>query len=147
MIPAQHVVASARKWLGTPYRHHGCAIQKECDCVGLVVGTGQTAGVKIEYAARDYSQHPKAEKILGECEKRLIVRECNPLHDLVPGEVVAMVIRGNIEPQHLGVIGDFEGRLTLIHAFNKRNAVVEHTLTDWWRKRIVRVFRYHGVDY
>lgn len=144
-----YVVAEARKWLGTPYQHHGRRLGAACDCVGLIVGVGQAMDLNL-YDRYDYSDHPTAEKLLTECAAvldELPWRKDDGPVQLVAGMAVAMVVRAGIRPQHLAIIGEHEGRLTIIHAFNKHKRVVEHTLSPWWRDRIVRVYHYPGVIY
>jgi len=34
------VVAEARTWLGTPFKHQGCLKGVACDCIGLIKGVG-----------------------------------------------------------------------------------------------------------
>ncbi|HEX4298393.1 MAG TPA: peptidase P60, partial [Devosia sp.] len=36
------VVAAARQWLGTPYRHQGATLGAGCDCLGLLRGVWRT---------------------------------------------------------------------------------------------------------
>ena len=38
MMVADEVLAEARHWIGTPYRHGGSKCQVGCDCLGLVRG-------------------------------------------------------------------------------------------------------------
>lgn len=141
------IIECARTWVGTPYVHHGRRKGKSCDCVGLIVGVGGDIGLDL-YSRLDYSDHPRAEKLLKETGAVLEEQvDRDPMVQLVAGEVVAMCVGVASYPQHLAIIGEHDGRPTLIHAFNKNEKVVEHGLTNWWRKRIVRVYRYPGVTY
>jgi len=38
MSPADRIVAAARAWIGTPYRHQASVKGVACDCLGLVRG-------------------------------------------------------------------------------------------------------------
>ena len=58
---------------------------------------------------------------------------------MLPGDLLLMRFAG--EPQHLAV---FTGE-TIIHAYQATGRVVEHSLDDKWRRRIVRVYRFVGV--
>lgn len=42
MTIAIDVVAEARRWIGTPYRHGGSTLHVGCDCLGLVRGIWRT---------------------------------------------------------------------------------------------------------
>lgn len=44
-------------------------------------------------------------------------------------------------PNHVGIIGEHRGGLTLIHAHAPDKQVVEMRLDDVWRNRIVEVYR------
>lgn len=141
------IIERARTWIDTPYVHHGRRKGGACDCVGLIVGVGEDVGLSL-YTRLDYSDHPRAEKLLRETGAVLEEQEGrDPKVQLVAGEVVAMCVGVASYPQHLAIIGEHNGRLTLIHAFQKHGRVSEHGLTDWWRNRIVRVYRYPGVTY
>jgi hypothetical protein len=123
---------------------------KACDCVGLIVGVGLDLQIGDVYPAFDYSAFPSGEKLLTETGKSLLEQtneDGSYRLQPVAGEVVAMTVRAGREPQHLAIIGEYKGRLTIIHAFNKNGEVVEHTLTDWWAARIVRTYRYPEVTY
>ena len=142
---AKDVYLKAREWVGTPYEHHGRTKGTTCDCVGLIVGVGAEIGLDSLYRRFDYSDHPKAEMLLR--ETGAVLQEQPDRLQPVAGEVVAITVRMVGEPQHLAIIGEFDDRLTLIHAFLKEERVVEHGLTDWWQRRIMRVYRYPGVTY
>lgn len=149
MFTPEHVVEEARRWIGTPYQHHGRTLGAACDCVGLVVGVGHALGVSL-YDRFDYSDHPTAEKLLTECARSLIELPWRREHGIVQpvaGTAVAMVVRNGNRPQHLAIIGSHKDRPTIIHAFNKHKKVVEHTMSKFWLDRIVRVYHYPGVDY
>jgi NlpC/P60 family putative phage cell wall peptidase len=148
MPSRSEITAQARAWVGTPYKHHGREMGRSCDCVGLIVGVGAALDIPDLYPAFDYSAHPKAEKLLTETARvldEIQVVQPGARAVLRPGNVVAMVVNANREAQHLGIIGEFEGRLSIIHAFNKHERVVEHTLSKWWHDRIVRVYDYPGT--
>lgn len=151
MTTSTDIVAEARAWIGTPYRHHGRGRGRACDCVGLIVGVPEALTGAQLYERFDYSDHPKAEKLLNEVGKALDEQydrvQPGALPVLKPGEVVALYVNHHKLPQHLAIIGEYQGRLTLIHAFNKNEKVVEHSLTRWWHQRVCRVYRYPDVVY
>lgn len=151
MTTATDIVIEGRSWVGTPYRHHGRDKGHACDCVGLIVGIAEHLMGERLYARFDYSDHPKAEKLLTEVGKALDEQidrvQPGALPVLCPGEIVAVYVNSHKLPQHLGLIGEYQGRLTLIHAFNKNKKVVEHSLTRWWHQRVCRVYRYPNVIY
>jgi len=56
------------------------------------------------------------------------------------GDVVVMQCNKDA-PNHVGILGEHDGYLTLIHAYAPDKKVVEMRLDDVWRKRIVGVYR------
>lgn len=142
---AKDVYEKARDWVGTPYAHHGRIKGRTCDCVGLIVGVGEEIGLDGLYPRFDYSDHPKAEMLIR--ETGAVLEEQVGRVQPVAGEVVAITVRMVGEPQHLAIVGEDHGRLTLIHAFLKEEKVVEQGLSKWWQARILRVYRYPGVVY
>ncbi len=56
------------------------------------------------------------------------------------GDVVVMQCK-KYAPNHVGIIGEHDGYLTLIHAYAPDKKVVEMRLDDVWRKRIIEVYR------
>jgi cell wall-associated NlpC family hydrolase len=46
MLDRQHIVDTARGWLGVPYRHQGRRKDKGVDCVGLIIGVGAELGLQ-----------------------------------------------------------------------------------------------------
>ena len=46
------------------------------------------------------------------------------------------------EPQHVAIVS----LPNIIHSYERVGRVVEHGLTEFWRKRIVRIYRFLGDD-
>jgi hypothetical protein len=113
--------------------------------VGLIRGVGGALGVLnnsreawAPYAA--YSRTPNPRK-MGEAMALFL----DPLAAIELGAVVWMQWREGL-PQHLGIIGWFEDRWTLIHSNELTQGVVEHTLDEEWREKIASFWRYPGVE-
>jgi hypothetical protein len=49
------------------------------------------------------------------------------------------------EEHHLGILADYRGGLSLIHAL-RSGGVREHRLDSKWRARIVAAYRFPGVE-
>lgn len=58
----------------------------------------------------------------------------------MPGDLALFAIEGN--PQHVGLLTDYEGGLGVIHSYAPSRKVVEHRLDKKWQQRIVKVFRW-----
>lgn len=139
------LVEAARKYLGTKFRHLGRS-EKRVDCAGLGWLAYRDCGVVLP-DLRHYGREPFRGHLMQALRDALgepiaegpAVREV----DLQPGDVG--VFRFREEPHHVALIGDapYAGALTLIHADSSPNSqcVVEHRLDDWWRERLLAVFR------
>ena len=129
------IVAAARAWLKTPFHHQGRLQGIGCDCVGLVVGVAESLGVPVQDQA-GYSREPQGRALRTALDAQLL-----PIPAPVPGAVVLMRI--GREERHVGIVATAStGALSLIHAWLQVKKVAENRLTDEWRSRIVRVYRF-----
>lgn len=131
MSPA---VRAARAYLGCPFAHQGRSRQG-MDCAGLVILVGRDLGaLPPTWDANGYAKVPDG-SMFQHCETMLV-----PSPGPAPGRIALM--RFDKEPQHLGVLGEHEGRMTLIHALQSTGRVVEHSLTDPWPGRILAYYSF-----
>ena len=138
------IISAARSEIGTPFRHQGRLSGKALDCAGLIIMVAKAIGAEyIDFTG--YSRHPSD----GLLESALDAQSCLDrvaLADMQAGDVLLM--RFNTDPQHLAIfaghsaIYQAEG---IIHAWLQARKVCEHVLTDEWRSRIVRVYRFAVV--
>ena len=131
------LVAAARAYLGVPFRHMG-RTPRALDCVGLGWLAYHDCGVDLP-VPRFYGREPYRATLLQALRDALGEPVEAPLQ---PADVG--VFRFREEPHHVAMIGDGPyGELTLIHADSSPGLrrVVEHRLDDWWRERLVAVFR------
>ena len=136
-----HVVELARGWLGTRWVHQGRLRGVGVDCVGLVIGVAREAQLAsaevladLERELGGYDTRPDG-RLLAIARARL----CEiPLAAIAPGDVLAM--RFEREPQHLALVGEHAGALTLIHAAARLRRVVEHQFDELSRLRTVAAF-------
>jgi NlpC/P60 family putative phage cell wall peptidase len=135
IITRAQVVAEARTWLGTQYRHQGRLKGVGVDCVGLVLGVAVALGVD----GRDftgYSRRPDGQLAPLLNEQTLPVR---------PGEEDAgdvVVFHWNNDPMHIGILTSKD---SVIHAFAINRKVCEHALDAKWRLQISAFRRIPGV--
>lgn len=134
----ERIVAEARGWIGTPYRHGASARGLGCDCLGLVRGVlaGLGSPVPAPTYAPDWAEASGAERLLDELGARLArVGE--------PGLGVLLVFRWRQgrPASHLG-IGTGEGRM--VHA-QVRAGVVEVCVAPPWRRRLAGCFSLVGM--
>ena len=144
MSRSDAIIAEARTWLGTPYHHQARLKGVGCDCLGLVVGvaneleltddSGQLLG---SFDRTDYSRQPDGQFLTSRLQA--ILHEI-PIGEKAPGDLVLFTIEKN--PQHMGLLTEFEDGLGLIHSYAPSQKVVEHRLDKKWEQRIVKVFRW-----
>lgn len=132
------IIAAARELLGMPFRHQGRAPTGKTDCAGVICHVAESHG--LPYADQtDYPRLPGK----GRLESALDEQPCLmrvPVSTMAAGDVLLMNFTG--DPQHLGV---YTGN-SLIHAYETVGKVVEHGLTEQWKRRIVRVYRFVEVE-
>ncbi|HHB83595.1 MAG TPA: peptidase [Devosia sp.] len=126
------VVAAAREWLGTPYRHQCTQQGIGCDCLGLVRGVWRRILGEEPFCVPPYAQFGKdpggASLLLNAAQNMLV-----PLNGaLMPGAVVLFQIHKKIPPRHCGILID-KGRF--IHA-QERLGVIELALDKRWQRRV-----------
>ncbi len=132
-VSREQVVAAARAWAGTPWRHQGRVRGVGVDCVGLIIGVARDLGLSA-FDVTGYRRRPAERDLLAGCRAHM---RAVPL--ALPGD--AMLFRIDGQAQHLGIATD----IGLLHAHAPMRRVVEHRLDEYWRARIVAAFRLPGV--
>lgn len=136
------VVAAARGWIGTPYRHQAAGKGVGCDCLGLVRGVWrEILGAEPETVpvySMDWSEPQGEERLWAAARRHLIpVRQCEE----APGDVLLFRMRAGSVAKHLGVAAVTGAHATFIHSYSG-HGVVESPLSTPWRRRIVARFRF-----
>ncbi len=144
-VPGVAIVASARAWIGTPYRHQASKRGAGADCLGLVRGLwrellGPEPEAPPPYTA-DWSETGGAERLLSAATRHFI-----PLDeaDARSGDIVVLRMGPRAVAKHVGVLavaGDEHA--TIIHAYSGQG-VVESPFTPAWRRRAAGYFRFPG---
>jgi NlpC/P60 family putative phage cell wall peptidase len=141
------IVAAARDWIGTPYRHQASCKGAGTDCLGLVRGLwrefhGAEPETPPAYTA-DWAEAPSVDgavvEAMAEAARRHLIEV--GVDEARDGDVVLFRMRGRGPAKHAGILTD-EGRM--VHAYSG-HAVVETTLGPWWRARMAYAFRFPGV--
>jgi len=135
----QRIVAAARAWIGTPYRHQGSRKGVGCDCLGLVRGvwaeiTGRAAEDPGAYAP-DWAERSGTDRLI--IAARLHCGEAVPLSEAVAGDIVLFRWRAGVSAKHAGILS---GPDHFIHAYEPAG-VIESVLVASWRRRIAAVHR------
>lgn len=135
------VVAAARAWVGTPYRHQAATLGAGCDCLGLVRGVwralyGDEPAAMPNYRA-DWRDNRHSEELLQLAEGLLVGAD----GELRAANVVLFQLGRTALPKHCGIL---VSPTRFVHA-QESLGVVEANLTDGWRKRIARSYDFPGV--
>jgi NlpC/P60 family putative phage cell wall peptidase len=145
MTPAvgrHDVVAIARGWIGTPYRHQASVAGVGTDCLGLVRGIWRTIygsePQSIPPYSRDWAEASGEEAMLAAARRCLVEVAAA---DMRPGDVLAFRWRRGAVAKHAGVLAS-PG--SMIHAA-EGVAVAEVPLSPWWRRRLVATFQFPGI--
>lgn len=145
MRSSDRIVAEARAWIGTPYRHQASLKGVGCDCLGLVRGIWRGLLGPEPETAPPYSAS-WAESVLpgsdpmAEAARRHLAAVRDPLNGYTPraGDVLLFAFRSHLPAKHCAIAS---GDGTMIHAHDGA-AVTEVTLTRWWRRHLAHVFRF-----
>jgi NlpC/P60 family putative phage cell wall peptidase len=141
------IVAAARAWIGTPYRHQASCKGVGTDCLGLVRGVwrdlyGREPEAPPPYTP-DWAEAPGEDGLretMAEGARRHLVEIA--LDEMRAGDVVLFRMRPRGPAKHAAILS---GEARMIHAYSGR-AVVETTLSPWWRAKMAFAFRFPGLD-
>ena len=101
---AARVVAVARSWIGTPYRHQASRKGVGCDCLGLVRGVWRAVtGEEPERAppyTRDWAEAASAETLAQAAARHMIAM---PLDEFGPGDVLLFRWRAGNPAKHAAI--------------------------------------------
>ena len=133
------IVAIARSWIGTPYRHQGALKGVGCDCLGLLIGvwrelTGEAAGPIPPYTP-DWAEAEGRETFADALRARLREIEIGEARE---GDLVLFRWRRHLPAKHAGIL---TGPDRMVHA-QERACVAEVPLNAWWRRRTAYVFAF-----
>jgi NlpC/P60 family putative phage cell wall peptidase len=133
----QRVVARARAWIGTPYRHGARTMGAGCDCLGLLLDLygafcGPLPGTLEPYGPgwRDGT----GGKALQSAARLYLIPVGNA--DIQPGDVVLFRFRRDLPAKHCAIVS---APNRFIHAY-ERVGVIETVFTPWWRRHIAATF-------
>ncbi len=136
------IVAAARRWIGTPYRHRASLEGVGCDCLGLVRGLwrefyGEEPETLPAYAP-DWAEAGRVEALIAAGRRHLTAV---PVASARPGDVVLFRWRPELPAKHAGVLVAAD---RFVHAYDG-SAVVESPLGPWWRRRLAAAFAFPGL--
>lgn len=136
------VVAAARGWIGTPYRHQMSTRGAGSDCLGLLRGVWrEVMGGEPEKApaySRDWSEPQGEEALLAAAGRHLVSKNRDAA---AAGDVLLFRMREGSVAKHVGVQARVGEMPTFVHAYD-RHGVIESTLSAPWQRRIVARFAF-----
>jgi len=136
-VRGNEIVAAARGWIGTPYRHQAACRGAGCDCLGLVRGVWrEVIGEEPERPpaySMDWSE-PAREEVLWQAALRHL--RARPVTGEQPGDVILFRMRAGAVAKHLGICTRAGRDARFVHAYSG-HGVVESALSLPWRRRIV----------
>ena len=139
MTQGEKVVAAARGWIGTPYRHQASLRGVGCDCLGLVRGVWREVLGDEPEAVPAYSPdwaEASGEEALAEAASRhLVLVEGSRFQ---AGDVVLFRWKPHLPAKHAGIATGVD---TMVHA-QDGVAVSEVALSAWWVRRVAGVYRF-----
>lgn len=140
MATRAEIIAEARDWIGTPWRHQGRLKHIACDCVGHILCVPRALGLfPPDFNPTGYSRTPDP-KIMLSYLKQYLDR-------VAPGQEKGgdvFLMRPRRIPQHLAIYTGKDN--TIIHAIDEQRGVREHILDKQWRGAICSVWSYRGVS-
>jgi NlpC/P60 family putative phage cell wall peptidase len=143
MTPGERrIVAAARSWIGTPYRHQASIPGAGADCLGLLRGVWRevfgTEPEPVPAYTADWAE-PSRREVLFEAACRWLLPKS--LNDAAPGDVLLFRMREGGIAKHLGIVGHIGPEATFIHAYTG-HGVVENSLSAPWARRIAARFAF-----
>ena len=139
LVAPEAVVAEARAWIGTPYRHQASLKGVGCDCLGLLRGvfravTGAEPETPPPYTP-DWAEAGGLDTLLAAARRHLVEIEADTFG---PGDVLLFRWRERHPAKHCAVA---TSRETMIHAHDGA-AVCEVAIRPWWHRHLAHAFRF-----
>lgn len=143
LITPTAIIAEARAWIGTPYRHQASLKGVGCDCLGLVRGVWRAVvGDEPEPVppyAPDWAE-ASGREAFAEAGMRHLVALDDP-SAFAPGDVLLFRWRARLAAKHAAIV---TSPATMVHAHDGA-AVAEVAIAPWWRRRLAFAFRFPEV--
>jgi NlpC/P60 family putative phage cell wall peptidase len=137
------IVAEARAFIGTPYRHQASLRGAGCDCLGLVRGVWRALyGPEPETIppyTPDWGEASHSEIMIETAGRHLIPV---PLGSAALGDVLVFRMRDQRVAKHCAILS---GPAAMIHA-QSRDKVREVALSAPWRRRVVAAFAFPALE-
>ena len=143
MTTRTRIIAEARAWIGTPYRHQASLRGVGCDCLGLVRGVWRTLHGEEPEAMPAYTPdwaEARGLESLAEAGMRHLLR-LDDCRAFAPGDVLLFRYRDRYPAKHAAIASAPD---LMVHAHDGA-AVTQVAITPWWRRRLAFAFSFPGV--
>lgn len=141
-IRREDIVAEARAWIGTPYRHQASLKGVGSDCLGLVRGVWRDVlGAEPELPPAympDWAEATGAETLADAAARHLTLVDLNAVR---PGDVLLFRWRATLPAKHAVILATPN---RMVHAHDG-HAVAEVYFAPWWRRRLAFAFSFPGA--
>jgi NlpC/P60 family putative phage cell wall peptidase len=135
---ADAVIAAARAWLGTPYRHQGSRCGVGADCLGLVRGVWRDVlGPEPETVpayTQDWAEARGDDALMAAVLRHFLAVD----GEAMPGHLVLFRWSRTSAAKHAGILVAPD---RMIHAYSGVG-VVESPIVPAWRRRIAGAFAF-----
>ncbi|MQB08763.1 peptidase P60 [Agrobacterium sp. ICMP 6402] len=136
----EKVLALAKCWIGTPYRHQASLKGVGCDCLGLVRGIWRELyGAEPELLppyAPDWAERGGEDRLMAAAKRHFL--PVPDMEEAIPGDLLLFRWQADAAAKHLGIVA---GPQHFIHAYEQA-AVVCSALVPGWKRRIAGTFRF-----
>jgi hypothetical protein len=147
----EDIIAEARSWVGTPWRHSQMTKGAGADCLGFLAGIAYA----LDYAdARRAVRDPKFRAYGRMPDEAMLDEACESYLDPIEkgaarlADLLQMTPPRGIYRQHFGLVSRvdaFDKPTHIIHCTNAYpRMVTEHGIGEWWA-RVKRVYAWRGV--
>ena len=143
MLRRSDIVASARGWIGTPYRHQASLKGVGSDCLGLIRGVWRDIEGGEPEAVPAYGAgwaEAGGREALAEAAGRHMLE--TPCTEFQAGDVLLFRWRSHLPAKHAGIASS---ATRMIHA-QEDACVSEIHLSGWWLRHLAHAFRFPGVE-
>src|SRR3989304_3767226 len=132
------IIAEARSWIGTPYRHQASLKGVGCDCLGLVRGVWRALNGPEPEAApaytADWAEAGGNESLAAAAAARHLLPV--ELANVSPGDVLLFRWRTHLPAKHAAILVAAD---RMVHAHDGA-AVAEVYFASFWRRRRAHAF-------
>jgi len=144
MLDRAAIVAEARSWLGTRYRHQQSLKGVGCDCLGLLRGVwravyGEEPEPVPAYSS-DWAEASGEETLLAAAQRHLV--EVPEPFLALPGDVLLFRWKPHLPAKHCAIL---VADRRIVHAYDAAGRVAESNVARDWEERIAGVFAFPGA--